>query len=167
MSETDANMIVHTYSDTYEYISVSLSLSVCKSKASFVQIDNTYMSEWLRCSAHIALSQQIHMACILVNVLCVSKCCGSCEWTCLLACVYVCHCVSECVYEWANERTIERASERTQQTHGKDKSNELYFLLKLIHYVVTLWQEKSLHEIFIYDVTKNIYTSFSFCYIFF
>lgn len=59
--------------------------------------------------------------------------CGSCEWVCMCACAS-----TTCV--WVQTKHTER-----------DKSNELFF--KLIHYVVTLWQEKSLQEIFIYYVT--------------
>lgn len=42
------------------------------------------------------------------------------------------------------------------KTHGKT-SQTSYIFFKLIHYVVTLWQEKSLHEIFIYYVTKILF----------
>lgn len=140
-------------------------LSVYKrAKQNFVHMHNVCMNGW---GAHIALSQQC--------VRCM--CFGECAWRraaadhanglCLRVrasvgmCASVSKCMSERASEQSHEQMNEQASERTK-THGKDKSNELYFLLKLIHYVVTLWQEKSLHETFIYDVTKNIYTHFLF-----
>lgn len=116
-------------------------------KASFIHSTVLHIHTSYRWGAHTFI--KAHGMCLCV--------CGivRMELACVSACALM-YC--QCMHVWVSEREPKYA--RTH-THGKRQVKRVIFCFKLIHYVVTLWQEKSLHEIFIYDVTKNIYFFFS------